>query len=83
MEEAKAEIDSMNGHPTITLFAVTSYFHVIEGHMLEFLECPRSEHDPGHDGIDQEDQSIGDSRSHAIQSQRNVKAVKRQRTYLL
>lgn len=83
MEKAEAEIDSMDSHPAITLSTVTSYCHVIEGHMLELFECPGREHDPGHDGVDQEDQSIGNPRSHTVQSQLRVKGVGKHRNYLL
>lgn len=46
MKQPQSEVDPMNSHPTIALFTIASNLHIIKGHMLQFLQRPRCEHDP-------------------------------------
>ena len=64
MEKAKGEIDSLNGDVTIALLPLAGDVHVIQSEMLEFLHCPRGEHQPRYDRIEQENDGIGDPGGH-------------------
>lgn len=66
MEERKAKIYAVNRHPSVTFLPVTSDLHIIQGQVLQFLQCPGGKHNPGHNGVDQEDEGIGDSGRHTI-----------------
>lgn len=52
VEETKAEVDAVNCDPTVTFLSVAFDFHVVESQVLQLLEGPWSEHDPGDDRVD-------------------------------
>ena len=66
VEETETEVDAMHSHPAVTFLAVASNFHIIESQMLQFIQCPWREHDPGSNRVDQEDKGVGDSRRHTM-----------------
>lgn len=52
VEESKPKVDAVDRHPTVTFLPVASDLHIIEGQVLQLLECPRGEHNPGNNGVD-------------------------------
>lgn len=65
MEEAECKIDSLNSNIPGAFLSLTCNPHIIKSKMLELLQCPRGEHQPRENGVDQEDEGVGDSSSHA------------------
>lgn len=66
VEETETEVDAMDRDPTVTFLSIAFDFHIVEGQVLQFFECPGSQHNPGNDRVDQEDKGIGDSSCHTV-----------------
>src|SRR2546423_6386503 len=71
MEKGEGEIDSLYGEISITLrmFGVSAVeCHVVERQMFQLPQRPRSEHNPGQDGVNDQDTSVCYSSCHAVRS---------------
>jgi len=66
VEEAESKVDTVNSSEAITGLAVAGDCGEVEQDVLEFLDGPVGEHDPGQQRIEQEDDGVGDTCSHAI-----------------
>ena len=65
VEETKGEIDALDSDVSVALFALAGYCHVVQRQMFEFSHGPGCEHQPWYDGVEEQDNGIGDSGSHA------------------
>lgn len=65
VEHTERKLDTVDGDEAVALLAEAGYREVVEGQMLELLDCPGREHDPREDAVDQKDQSVRDPRSGA------------------
>lgn len=67
MKETESEVDSLDSDITIALFALAGDVHVIQRKMLQLLEGPWCEHQPGDNRVEEKYDSVGDASSHAIE----------------
>ena len=65
MKKAKGEIDSLYSDVAVALLALAGNGHVVERKVFELLHCPWGEHEPRYDGIEEEDNGVGDTGCHA------------------
>jgi hypothetical protein len=61
VEHSQGKIDPMHSHPPITITIRTTDLHVVEGQVLQLVDSPRCEHDPSQDGVDEEEEGIGNT----------------------
>lgn len=66
MEGAQSEVHAMDGNEAVAVVAGTGDGHVVERHVLQLLDGPVGEHEPGDDGVDEEDERVGDSGRDAV-----------------
>ena len=58
MEESEGEVDALHRHVAIAFVRATFEGHIVESQMFKFPECPGCQHDPGKDGVEQENDGI-------------------------
>lgn len=63
MEQAEGEVDTVNSEPAVAFSGRAVYANVIEGEVFEFLDGPWREHDPRQDGVEEQDEGVGDTSS--------------------
>jgi hypothetical protein len=68
VEEAKGEVDALHGNVAVALLAVALDVDVVKREVGEFLHGPVREHDPRNDGVDEEDERVGDAGGDATMS---------------
>lgn len=66
MEHAEGEVDPMNSNPSIAIPFRTGDLHVIESQVLQLVDSPWCEHNPGQDGVEEEDEGIGNTSGDTI-----------------
>ena len=66
MEQTQGEVDALHGNETVALLSLATDSHVVQSEMFEFLKRPWCEHKPGYDRVDEENEGVGDSSSHAV-----------------
>ena len=66
MEETEGKVNTMDRDPAVTFLPVASNLHIIQCQMLQFLQSPWREHNPGEYRVDQKDEGISDSRRHTV-----------------
>jgi hypothetical protein len=61
MEQPQGEIDPMHSHPPIAIAIRTTDLHIIESQVLQLVDSPWCEHNPCQDGVDEEEEGIGNT----------------------
>lgn len=66
MEEAECEVDALHRNVSVALLAMAFNVDVVQGEVRELLHSPIGEHDPGDDGIEQEEEGVSDTGSDTV-----------------
>lgn len=66
VEEAESKVDTVDSGKAIAGLAVAGDCSEVEQNMLEFLDSPVGEHDPGQERVEQQDDGVGDTGGHAV-----------------
>lgn len=66
VENTESKVDTVDSSEAIAGLAVTGDGGVIKQDMLEFLDGPVGEHDPGQERVEQQDDGVGDTGGHTV-----------------
>jgi len=66
VEKSESKVDAVNSSEAIAGLAVAGDGGEVEQDVLEFLDGPVGEHDPGQERVEEQDDGVGDTGGHAV-----------------